>query len=74
MPDERDEDITNKSLWLNKDITVEGMKIFWIDWYKHGIQFNKDILTENSQFITAELRNEKYGINTTFFFQAIPSL
>ena len=61
-----DQGITNKSLWLNKDITVEGKEIFWIDWYIHGIQFIKDILTENGVFMTAEQLNEKYGVKTNF--------
>ena len=59
-------DITNNSLWLNKEITVDGKEIFWVNWYKKGIQFIKDILNENGNFLDAEQLNAKYGVNTNF--------
>ena len=65
-PEEMDHNIINKSLWLNKDITIDGNEIFWLDWYKHGIIFIKDILTENGIFMTGEQLYEKYGVNTNF--------
>ena len=50
--EEVDQNIINKSLWLNKDITINRKELLWDDWYKIDIQFIKDILHINGYFCT----------------------
>ena len=64
--EEVDQNIINKSLWLNEDITINGKELLWADWYKNGIQFIKDILHINGDFCTPEQLNAKFGINSNF--------
>lgn len=70
-------DVQNQLLWLNSNVTVGKVPIFWKSWYKKGIKFIGDILNKNSDFLTAEEINNKYGVNCNFLqmlqiCQAIP--
>lgn len=59
-------DITTRSIWFNKNITVEGNPLFWNNWYEKGIFFVDDILQEEGEFSTVDQLRQKYGLTTNF--------
>ena len=59
-------DVTTRSIWFNKNITVEGNPLFWNSWYETGIFFVDAILHEDGEFSTADQLKQKYGLNTNF--------
>ena len=63
---ENEQNIFHRTLWLNKNITVDGKDIFWNTWYKGGIMYIKDILNANNTFMTAEELHARYGVQTNF--------
>ena len=56
----------NQSLWLNKNVTVEGESIFWKEWHEKGITFIRDIIDEHDMFYDEILLTQKYSLNTNF--------
>ena len=57
---------TDQSLWLNKNITVEGESIFWKEWHEKGITFIRDIIDEHGMFYDEIQLSQKYSLNTNF--------
>jgi len=61
-----EQNFLNKTLWLNKNVTVNGKDIFWASWYKQGILYVKDILNVNNHFMSADELNAQYGVAANF--------
>ena len=71
-------DVQNQPLWLNKSITIDNKPLFWQKWYDKGVFFVHHLLNENSEFLTADQIENKFGIECNFLKalqikQAIPS-
>ena len=69
--------IYNQTLWLNNNITIDGKSFFWQNWFKKGIFFIKDIMTEDGNFLSEAQIKQRFDINTNFLQvlqirQAIP--
>ena len=63
---DNEQNIHHKTLWLNKNVTVNGKDIFWANWYKKGILYVKDILNANNHFMSADELHAQYGVSVNF--------
>ena len=62
--------------WNNKTITIAGKSVYWKDWHVAGILKIKDILDDNSKFLSYCEFCRKTGLNMPFtkFFGLISAI
>ena len=41
-------------LWMNKTIKIENKPVFYEDWFRKGICFVNDIISEDGKFISID--------------------
>ena len=53
-------------LWYNSDIKLQNKVIYYKKWHEKGIQYVKDILDDNSNFLDYNQFKTKYDLNINF--------
>ena len=50
-------------LWMNKTIKIENKPVFYEDWFRKGICFVNDIMSEDGKFLSIDQLEEKFNIS-----------
>ena len=64
---ENNQDLLNQILWLNSEIRIGKKVFFWKKWYKYGIVYFKDIITEDMELMGFPEVKEKLHENFRWF-------
>ena len=56
------QNVENQIIWLNSNIRINNQPIFYVDWYKKGILYIKDLMNYDRRLLTYVEFREKYGI------------
>ncbi len=56
----------NQVIWNNQSITIQKMPFRWEKWIQHNIMYIKDILSDNSNFLSHQEINDKYNVGCNF--------
>ena len=53
-------------IWYNSDIKIHNKSIYYKQWHEKGIQYVKDLLDENGNFLDYNQFKTKYNLNVNF--------
>lgn len=53
-------------IWYNKNITMGGKSIFFIDWFNKNIVYINDLLDENGSFLSLQDLQSKFDVKSNF--------
>jgi hypothetical protein len=60
-------------LWMNKTIKIENKPVFYEDWFRKGMCFVNDIMSEDGKFLSIDLLETKFNISKNMKFNSIIS-
>ena len=58
---------------MNKTIKIENKPVFYEDWFRKGICFVNDIMSEDGKFLSIDQLEEKFNISKNMKFNSIIS-
>ena len=59
-----DVNLDKQLLWYNKYVTIDGMPLFYKDWYHYGILYLSDIYKQNDFITVSSVINMLHGKRT----------
>ena len=59
-------DILNQNIWFNSHITINNQLLFYINWFRAGIQQVSDLFNSDGEFLSLNIIGEKYKIKVDF--------